>query len=247
MRINFFEEYPEDDLEHAAGISFPATVFIAAESVDEYRHHRDRLTDINPELDPAYWAVLPDSYWVSPFASTSELDDLFADAEALDDPVLLDLELPLLEPRLFLANATQFRHNKRRIREFLRETDADVATAEYPPAPIFQRLYGPLGVAFDSRSYGHTRYLMYYTSLLSPRIQNVVGDAVERTVERDWDVGLGLGTIATGVMEDEPILSAESLRADLRHAERMGVEKVTIFRLGGLDERYLDVLAAFAD
>jgi hypothetical protein len=60
-------------------------------------------------------------------------------------------------------------------------------------------------------------------------------------------VGVGLGTIATGVMENEPILKPDELRADLRWAERAGAEKATIFRLGGVDEAYLDVLEEFAD
>lgn len=52
-------------------------------------------------------------------------------------------------------------------------------------------------------------------------------------------VGFGLGTIAIGVLGNEPILSPENLYQDLHWAKESKVEEVFIFRLGGLNELYM--------
>jgi hypothetical protein len=55
-------------------------------------------------------------------------------------------------------------------------------------------------------------------------------------------IGFGLGTIATGVLENEPILSPEKLKEDLEWARQSGVDEVFIFRLGGMSDEYIKVI-----
>lgn len=53
MRSDFFEEFPDGNaLEQAALVEFPSTVFLAAESVAEYRERRNRLARWNALAPP---------------------------------------------------------------------------------------------------------------------------------------------------------------------------------------------------
>lgn len=248
MRVNFFEEYPEDgELERASLIDFPSTIFIAADSVAAYRRHRDELASINPDVESAYWPLLGESYWVSPFADGDELAALFEATHDLEDPVLLDLELPVKRPRQFLRNGTDFFRNRRIIREFIEEADTEIVTAEYPPLPVVDRLFEPLGIAYDATDLGHVRCPMYYTSILPEGLVEQVGDTVTAMARADGRVIVGLGTIATGVFDDEPILPPAGLERDLERMADAGIDEVGIFRLGGLDDAYYEVIQQFVE
>lgn len=249
MRVNFFAEYPGDgELERADLLDFPSTIFVAAESVADYRDYRADLAAANPAVESAYWALLDESYWISPFADADELETLFAATADFEDPVFLDLELPVGRPRLFARNARDFFANKRRIRRFLREADADVVTAEYPPVPVGRHLFGPLGVRYTGAALDHARCPMYYTSVLPDAVVESTGEHVEALVrDADERVIVGLGTIATGVFDDEPILPPGDLERDLQRLADAGADEVIVFRLGGLDADYLDVIESFVD
>ena len=56
---------------------------------------------------------------------------------------------------------------------------------------------------------------------------------------------VGYGTIAIGVGGNEPLLSAEQLEKDLRIAQDVGVKEVVLFRLGGLNKKYVKVMEKF--
>ena len=56
---------------------------------------------------------------------------------------------------------------------------------------------------------------------------------------------VGFGTIAVGVGGNEPILPAEQLEKDLRIAKEIGVKEVVLFRLGGLNKKYVKVMERF--
>ena len=59
-------------------------------------------------------------------------------------------------------------------------------------------------------------------------------------------VGVGLGTIARGALGHEPILSPEDLARDLEYFAAREVVNATVFRLGGIDARYAEVLRRFS-
>ena len=56
---------------------------------------------------------------------------------------------------------------------------------------------------------------------------------------------VGLGTIAVGIGGDEPLLSPQQLKSDLELAEKTGINEVIIFRFGGLNKEYVQVLHEF--
>jgi len=55
----------------------------------------------------------------------------------------------------------------------------------------------------------------------------------------------GLGLTAEGIYGNERIISAELLERDLRIAKAEGVKEVIIYRLGGLNKEYMDVIQKF--
>ena len=96
MNLGFFVEFPQEELEKLSMIDFPVTIYIAANSLDEFRALEKYAYEINPKAKASYWPILEKSHWVSPFSYNRELDrlneDLSRNKEELE--VLLDLELP---------------------------------------------------------------------------------------------------------------------------------------------------------
>jgi len=56
---------------------------------------------------------------------------------------------------------------------------------------------------------------------------------------------VGYGTIALGITGKESLLSAGQLEKDLRIAQDVGVKEVVLFRLGGLNKKYVKVMEKF--
>jgi hypothetical protein len=56
---------------------------------------------------------------------------------------------------------------------------------------------------------------------------------------------IGLGAIATGISGKEPILSPKGLEEDLDFCRNQKIDAVVIFRLGGLDSKYLEVIRKY--
>ena len=85
---------------------------------------------------------------------------------------------------------------------------------------------------------------MYYTSMHGRRkgCMGSISKLVKRFPKR---TAVGLGTLATGVLENEPILSAADLERDLEDMQEIVVNEVYIFRLGGLTKAHLKVIKKF--
>lgn len=255
MRINFFEEYPTiENLEKAKLIDFNSTIFIAAHSLREFYEYKKNLLDINNKLEVAYWPILPRTYWISPFSYTSDLEKLFKELNESKEKltILVDLELPLLNNRfLFVRNFFSFFKNKKIIGKFLKGAplhNLNIITAEYPPFGYFVLgIYRILGISFDNQKYGNTSCVMYYTSMISNKyiFKKITKTLVKIKKQKNKNLELGLGTIAIGVLGNEPILSPENLVRDISLAKDNNFKSVTIFRLGGFNEEYYKAIKSF--
>ena len=255
MRINFFEEYPTiENLEKAKLIDFDSTIFLAAHSLEEFNTYKEILLNVNNRLDVAYWPILPRSYWVSPFSYTSDLEKLFEELKRNKEKltILIDLELPMLKnKRLFIYNFFSFFKNKKIIKEFLRTAplfNINITTAEYPPINNFiLNIYRILGVSFDPKKYNNTSCVMYYTSMIPSEyiFNKITRTLIKIKKEKNQKLELGLGTIAVGVLENEPILSPENLARDLTFMKENNFKTATIFRLGGFNEEYYKSIKPF--
>ena len=145
-------------------------------------------------------------------------------------------------PWLFLRLG-YFIKNKVRIKKFFKRYGKKIVTAEYPIKGKFsQWILTFLSVSFSPKRYGNKKIVMYYTSmhkgyswLLLKQIKNL-----HRKYGKDLHVGLG--TIATGILGDEPILKRENLERDLKTMKKIGISEVVIFRLGGLNKKYIKTL-----
>ncbi len=239
MRIHFFEEYPQG-LGKAELLDFDTTVYIAARSLRGFHALRERVRG-NPHVEAAYWPLLRSSYWLSPFSSSEDLERLSGELER-ERPlkVLLDLELPLLRPWRFL-HVRGFPANRKRIAALLGGTRHQVLAAEYPqPWGFLEGLSGLLGL---SGAGAHGRIPMHYTSFmpgwLRRRCERYLQGLAQSLGPR---LQVGLGTIAKGVPAFGPLLTPAKLDRDLAFCRRIGVGTAVIYRLGGLNGEYLQVI-----
>jgi len=137
--------------------------------------------------------------------------------------------------------------NKKILKKFFQEAPSyniDIVTAEYPPFFIgINFIYRLLGISFDVKKYKHTQCIMYYTSMIPNRfLSQLIRNGVIKLRKINPNLQLGLGTIATGVLGNEPIISVPSLKNDIDFMRVNNIETGIIFRLGGLNEDYIKLL-----
>ncbi len=138
MKIDFFEEFPaKENLEKLKLIKFPCRVFIAAKSVKEFQGLEKQAVKINKKIKTAYWPLVKNSYWISPFSNTKDLAELFKELEKTNYPLLIDLEPPFLNKILFLKNIFSLRKNKKLIKQFLEKNKNRITTAQTPQFQIW--------------------------------------------------------------------------------------------------------------
>ncbi len=254
MKISFFEEFPGKDIEKAKLIDFPSTLYIAAKSLIEFKYFRDKLKRINPKIEAAYWPILQRSYWVSPFSYSYELSDMEYDLSNDFDyklKVLIDLEFPFLRPFLFFRNLFSVFNNKKRIKGMFKNCERmnlDIVTAEYPAYNRFlKKVLEFFGVSYSLDKYEHRKGLMFYTSIIK---NNSLKSKISRFIVSEnkkypGRIVVGLGTIAVGVLGNEPVLRPKELDRDLKFLKEAGIKEVVIFRLGGLNSQYMDIIEKY--
>lgn len=250
MRIDFFAEFPEEgELQKANEVDFPCTVWIAADSYEEYLDYKKELNQANSEVQSAYWPIVENSYYISPFASSEDVDEYFSELGKIEDEkILVDVERPFYNRWLYLKNFMDFFRNRKSIRNFLGDRNdgkLEVMTAEFPGVPYFNWFRRLLGTSYSIQRLGHERCPMYHTSMMSSLKISLAKKSLRQKAGSE-DMAVGLGTIATGMEGDEPILPPEGLERDLKFLKEIGVQHAVIFRLGGIDEEYLQVLEQFS-
>lgn len=183
---------------------------------------------------------MKNSYWISPFSNTKDLEELFSELNKTKLHSLIDLELPLLNKILFFKNIFSVWKNKKRIKQFLEKNKKRITTAEAPPI-LGIGLRKILGVDYNIET---EKGLMWYSSM----IPSYINKKTKRNLIKIKDKGkytIGLGVIAKGVLSYEPLLSPKKLEKDLEFAKKSGFKKVCIFRLGGLNKDYMKVISKF--
>ena len=250
MKVNFFEEFPsEENLAKLKLIDFPSLIYVAAKSMEEFNLIREKISKINSKVEVGYWPILEKSYWISPFSYTFELKELYEDLlkNKNDKPfkILIDLELPFLSPKLFFWNLFSFFKNKKLIKKMFTDSkklNIQILTAEYPiPSKIVQKKFEWMGVSYPIEKYPHKKIVMFYSSMIKNNflLKKIKQYITKRSLELDKNLQIGLGTIAIGILGNEPILKPENLDKDLSFCKENKIDSVVIFRLGGLDSLYL--------
>ncbi|MCB9639333.1 MAG: hypothetical protein H6727_10615 [Myxococcales bacterium] len=257
FRVHFFEEFPTPENLAPAKDLTQGIIYLAAHSFGEFEEKRDLLGSINPHVEAAYWPLLRESYWFSPFSYPHELQAFY---EAMcqrshqEQPlrVLLDLELPLLQRRLFRENRPYVRQNRQwleRIFEDAPKHKVQLYTAEYPSfGGLTQRLLQRLGVSYQTERFPHQKIIMWYNSIIPKALHGLGRRALRHAYLRHGEaLHVGLGTIAFGIFGNEPILSQEQFLKDLCYLQSVGVKDIVIFRLGGMTQPYWEILDSFKE
>lgn len=239
MQIDFYEEFPNNEnLEKLKLVKFNTKIFIAAKSLEEFNIIRKKIRKINKKTEVGYWPIIKDSYWISGFSETKDLVELFKELDKYEMPLLIDLEPPL-KRSMVLKNFLKVKKNKIIIKRFMENNNERITTAEIPPSILtfFTEVFG-LSYEVDCK-----KSLMFYSSMI-PNIarKHIIGHL--KKIKNKEDHIIGLGVIAKGIL-DEPILSPENLENDINLVKKLGFNKIIIYRLGGLNKKYLDVIEKF--
>lgn len=222
-------------------INFPTRLFVATDSVEKFQKLEKEIKRINKKIEIAYWPIIKNSYWISPFSNKNDLIELFNELEKIKNDLLIDLELPLAKNwRLYFKNIFHFLKNKKLIGNFLMENKDRITTAEYIRSP-FDWKTKFLGLDYNFQM---EKSLMFYSSTINKKTAKIWKDMILQ-IKNKKDYSISLGTIATGILGNEPILSPENLEKDLKFVRNSGFKKVIIFRLGGLNKEYIKVLNKF--
>ena len=133
MQIEFYEEFPsKKNLEKLKLIKFPTKIFIAGKSIKEFQKFENIAKKYKKNLEVAYWPIIKNSYWISPFSNTEDLVETFKKLETIENSLLIDLEFPLKNKLMILKNSFSFFRNKKLIKKFLEKNYKRITTAEYP-------------------------------------------------------------------------------------------------------------------
>jgi hypothetical protein len=251
MKICFYEEFPtKRNIEKCRLINFNTELYAAAPSLAKFYALRKKIQSTNPLCEVHYWPVLKkeEGYWISPFSDSGALrrviNDLKDDENSLK--VVWDVEPPVLHASLFFKNLPSFLANRREICSFVHDSPKhkkelliteNVLTGSRWIGSIF-------GLYFNPDRYDADKTLMYYSSMLRyATVRNLFLDAIRKEHARLQDrLSVALGTIATGIHGNEPIISPKELDEDIRKMKEIGIRKVIIFRLGGINREYLKVV-----
>ena len=240
MQISFFEEFPtKENLSKTKHLQWPTKLYIAAPSLEAFKSIKQKIKN-KKITETIYWPVLnqKEGYWISPFAGPKALLRIFKELQNQTIPVMLDLELPHYRKLgLYLKAFSNFKTNKRLIQNFIINYPGQIYLAEYfIEGKLKNKLLRELGLHYDDNKIKIIK-MMYHS------VHNFTEDSMRaRCLEGQKQHGdnfcVALGTIATGIKGDEPVLSAEQLKKDLEIVKNSGVKESIIFRLGGMNKNY---------
>ncbi|MFP4119158.1 MAG: hypothetical protein ACLFTH_03830 [Candidatus Woesearchaeota archaeon] len=247
--VNFFEEYLKpENLSKLNLVKHKSILFLACEDLDEFNQQKKRIEKDYRNITAGYWPILDKSYWISPFAPTRELKRIHEELEMIDrkTPILLDMELPL-RVRSYFRNLFLFGRHKQMIRQIVKladEKELDMYYCENPSTSKKKlKLLRFLSVSLNPEKHKGKLLVMYYTSMKGEKTKTRIDEILKKFAkEYKKRLVLGLGTTATGQMGDEPKISLEHFQRDLQFSKRLGVNEVFVFRLGGHDEKYQEII-----
>lgn len=258
MLISFFEEFPtKENLDKLKLIARPSKLYLAAESLKEFEKIKKRIgsgSNSKKIKEMIYWPILKkkEGYWLSPFSERKALLRIFNELKGSRTAVMLDLELPTTpNPLLYITQLPSFIRNKLLIKQFIANYPGKVYLAEYyPVAKSREKLLEFLGLHYNSDNFypdSNPKIIkMLYHSML-PFGDNFFRKEMALGKKRyKHNYIVGLGVLSTGILGCEPILSPEQLKKDLLNAQKEGIGEAVIYRLGGLNKKYAQIIKQFS-
>lgn len=244
MLISFFEEFPtEESLVKLKLVSWPTKLYIAANNVQQFRAVTSVMRHNQNLLGAVYWPILKkrEGYWISPFSKHGALQHLFEELEHKKIPVMLDLELPTTQNLwLYFTELFNFQKDKKLIHSFVCNYPSEIYLCEYSAS---EKSLQHLGLHYASKKSKVMKMLYHSVHYFS---DEKLKSEMQRGIKEYGDRYIvGYGTIAVGVNGNEPLLSPQQLEKDLQIAKEVGVKEVVLFRLGGLNKKYVTVMEKF--
>ena len=247
MQISFFEEFPTaKNLSKLSLINWPIKLYAGAKSVTEFNQIRFTLKNKHVK-EVIYWPLLKkkEGYWISPFSSRSALQRTFKELNGKKVSVMLDLELHTTKnPGLYLTEGLNFFRNRKLIKKFIENYAGQVYLAEYyPQGKLMELILEFLGLHYQNKKLNVIK--MIYHSMHKFNEEFIFDEMKQGRKERGERFLAAYGTIAKGVQGTEPILPLKQLKKDLELADSAGIKEVIIYRLGGLNRNYANLLKQF--
>ncbi len=248
MLITFFEEFPtKPNLEKIKLITWPTKLYLAAKSLKQFKIIKSKIKNKNI-TEFIYWPILEikEGYWISPFTKRSALKRIFNELKGTKTSVMLDLELPTTKnPKLYVTQLFNFHRNKQLIKEFIKNYPGKIYLAEYyPEGKRKEKFLQFLGLHYKT---GNANIIkMAYHSVHHFNKDFIINELNRGKKEFGDKFLIAYGTIATGIEGKEALLSLAQLKEDLRIAKETGIKEVIIFRLGGLNQKYVEIMRRFS-
>ncbi len=248
MFISFFEEFPtKDNLNRLKLVNFPTKLYLAAKSLEEFDKIKSKISkDKNNKnvKEFIYWPILEikEGYWISPFSQRKALSRILSELKGKKMPVMLDLELPTTKnPLLYLTQTFNFFNNKRLINDFIKDYEYKIYLAEYyPEGKRKEKILQFLGLHYSHKKAKIIK--MVYHSLHHFDKNFIIDELKTGKKEFADNYLVSYGTIAKGINSNEPILDYSQLEEDLKIAQQIGIKEIIIFRLGGLNQKYIKII-----
>lgn len=247
MLITFFEEFPtKQNLEKIKLITWPTKLYLAAKNLKQFKAIKSKIKNKNI-TEVIYWPILEinEGYWISPFAKRSALNRIFNELKKVKTSVMLDLELPTTKnPKLYVTQLFNFHRNKRLIKKFIKNCPGKIYLAEYyPEGKRKENFLQFLGLHYKTNKANIIK--MAYHSLHHFNKDFIINELKRGKKEFGDNFLIAYGTIAKGIENRGALLSLTQLKEDLRIAKETGIKEVIIFRLGGLNKKYLKIIKNF--
>jgi hypothetical protein len=241
MKIWFFEEFPDSlSFKNLGLIDFDCGLVLADYSTEGYNVLKKEVKNKYVK-DFMYWPIInkKDGYWFNRFSKRKAM--LRSMDEMLDfkEKIMLDLELPVLNKKLFFTEFFKSFKNKKYLKLFIEKKEDQIYTGEYFYEMPFSKI---LSLRFKGE---HKIIKMMYSSMMGVKRYARVNRLKFLKKEFGDRLCIGLGVIGSGVLNNEKQLSVELLERDLEDCQRVGIKEVFIFRLGGLNKKYVKIIKKF--
>jgi len=251
--VILLEEFPtEENLSKIKLIDFPINIFVAAININEFKKIVDKLKKYPVVKEVGYWPILTieEGYWFSAFTKREGIKRIIKELENTSTPlsVLWDAELPHLRKRLFLTEIPKFFSNRKLIRDFIANPPKNVTlyVAENQNRGSIYRFFLKIfGITF-TKDFEYNRVEMIYGHQFPNRLRKLFNDGIIK----NKNYSPAFGTTAEGINENHNELSwmrisPEILEVQLNIAKEFTMKDVIIYRLGGLNQKFIDIIRNF--
>ncbi|MBI2148230.1 hypothetical protein HYU23_00975 [Candidatus Woesearchaeota archaeon] len=252
MQISFFEEFPNSKtLIKLELIKFSTKLYLAEYSIEGYKQYKKELQNKYKNIkEIIWWPILnvDEGYWFSPWSKRRALLRTFHNLMNEKIPILWDAELPK-NRKLIITQFFKHFKNRKLIKLFIRKYQGQIHTAEYFIDNWFVKKFLEINcLSFNPKKYNNIKIKMLYTSMMPWATESIIRKEIKKYKRQYSDkFFIGLGVLDIGINGDENIITSEKLERDLKICKELGVKEVVIYRLGGLNKKFLKIIKGFSD